>query len=210
MASETTTGATQGAAQGAAAGAAVGGPWGAIIGAVIGGVTGYFGGKKQKLAKKYARLAQEQRRKQQQMQLAVQRRDIIRQFRMQRAQAVAAGASDAGVGSSSVAGAVSSVYSQGLGAVNYFDSQVGLDNMYQLYAKKSGKAAQQADQIFGFLNSATSFASVGGDLYGASKGSGTSTVSASTLGAETGGYTSFSGAKAGSSFTSYGSSLVLG
>lgn len=166
MSTESNSGAFSGAAQGAAAGAAVGGPWGAVIGAVVGGIAGALSGKKAKQAKKFAGLAAGVRREQQTMQLAVARRDVVRQQRISQAQTVAAGAADTGVRSSAVQGASSSVQMQGQSALNYFDAQVSKDNLYQQYAQKSGKAAQEAGEIMSMIGAAGSLVTTGADIYG--------------------------------------------
>jgi hypothetical protein len=200
--SESTGGALSGAGAGAQAGAAFG-PWGAVIGAVIGGVVGALSGKKKKLARKYAEKAAKTRRQQQQMRAAVQRRDTVRQARMARAQAVAAGASDTGVSSSAVMGATSSIASQTGSAIKYFDSQVQLDNLYQQYAKKAGKYARQGDEMMSMLGAATQAAPAVADLGGFMQGSG-------------GGYSSFNNTAAvtnmqgHSAFNTFGSTLNLG
>jgi hypothetical protein len=201
-------GAGAGAAQGAAAGAAFG-PWGALIGAVVGGALGYFSGGKKAEARKYAAKAQDVRRRQQSLKLAVERRDIIRNQRAQRAAAVAAGASEGGVTSSGVMGAIGSIDSQGKQAASYFDAQVDLDAAFQMYAKKAGKKAGQAAELDTLLGSMGSLATVGGDLYGLSKGASTKPAGGGT------GYTSFNSSAAqtnmqnNSAFTSFGSSLDL-
>lgn len=162
---ESSGGALTGAAQGASAGA-VFGPWGAVIGAVIGGVVGLVSGQNKKIAKKYAGLAAEQKRKQQSMELALQRRDIVRQQRAIRAQAIAAGESEPGVVSSSIQGSQSSVQSQGMSSLQYFDAQVGSDNLYQTYAKKAGKYARKAGELDSILGSASSITGIAADVYG--------------------------------------------
>lgn len=204
MASETGGGAAAGAAQGAAAGAAFG-PWGALVGAVIGGAVGYFSGAEKKLAKKYGKKAAAVRRQQQTMQLAIQRRDLVRQSRMARAQAVSAGASESGVRSSAVTGATSSLDSQTTSALAYFDTQVANDNLYQQFAAKAGKHAQRAAGMDSILGSAAGVAGVGADIYGSLKT--TPTVSSST---------SFNATAAqynmnkNPAFSTFGSSLNLG
>lgn len=203
--SETETGAASGAAQGAAAGAAFG-PWGIVIGAVVGGVIGLVAGKNKKLARRYAAKAADMKRKQQTMQLAVQRRDIIRQQRIQRAQAVAAGASEDGVQSSAVQGAASSLTSQSKAATNYFDSMVSLDNAYQMYAKKSGKAQGKSDELFTLLGSGSNLAAAGGDIYG---------LATTPKAPSSGSYTSFNSSAAvsnmanNSAYSTFGQSLNL-
>lgn len=203
--SDTESGAVQGAMQGASAGAAFG-PWGAAVGALLGGIGGALGGHKKKEARRNAARAAEMRRKQQQLRAALQRRDIIREQRMARANAVAAGASDGEVSSSAVQGAIGATSAQGRSAVNYFDSQVSLDNAYQTYAKKAGKAAGDAAEIFTFLNAAPSLAMAGGDIVGLlNKPKPIST-----------GYTSFNDSAAltnmenNTAFQTFGSSLNLG
>jgi hypothetical protein len=207
MPSETTGGAATGALQGAAAGAAVGGPIGAVAGAIIGGAVGYFSGAEKKLAKKYGRLAQDTRRRQQQMRAAIQRRDVIRQARVVRAEAVAAGASDTGVTSSSVQGAISSATAQTESALTYFDRQVGEDNLYQQYAKKAGKHAGNAAELDTLLGSASDLAVIGANAYGSFQGLGggaqPSTSNFNTTAA-------VSNMSRNSAFSSFGSSLTLG
>lgn len=165
MADEETTGAVAGAAQGASAGS-VFGPVGALVGGVIGGAIGYFSGQEAKLAKKYGRLAQATRRRQQQMTAAVQRRDVIRQARFARAQAVAAGASEGNVTSSAVSGATSSITAQTESSLNFFDRQVGLDNVFQTYAAKAGKHAGKAAELNSLLGAAEGLTTVGANIYG--------------------------------------------
>lgn len=205
---EKETGAAAGAAQGAAIGTSILPGWGTAIGAVIGGAIGYFSGGKKAEAKKFAAKAQGVRRQQQALQLAIQRRDLVRQQRIARAQAVAAGASESGVQSSAVMGAIGSIDAQGKSSASYFDAQVDLDAAFQMYAKKAGKKAGQAAEMDTLLGSLGSLAAVGGDLYGLSKGSAAPT-------ANTGGYTSFNSTAAqtnmrnNSAFTSFGSGLDL-
>lgn len=207
MADEAATGAGAGAAQGAAAGAAFG-PWGAVIGAVVGGALGYFSGDKKKQARKYMRMAEEQRRRQQKMRLAIQRRDIIRAQRFARAQAVAAGASEQGVTSSAVMGAIGSIDAQGKTAATYFDAMVDLDEAYQMYAKKAGKKVGQAAEMDTLMGSLGGLATAAGDIYGLYRGSNTTQQPSS-------GYASFNNTAAqtnmanNSAFTSFGSSLDL-
>lgn len=202
---EKESGAVAGAAQGAAVGS-VFGPVGTVIGAVIGGAVGYFSGAEKKLAKKYGRLAQDTRRRQQQMQMAIQRRDLVRQARITRAQALAAGTSEGNVTSSSVQGGVSSITAQTESALTYFEAQVGQDNLFQQYAKKAGKHAGKAAELDTLLASAGDLVTVGANAYGAFKGPGGS--KATTYGSfnTTAAQQNMAG---NSAFTSYGSGLDL-
>lgn len=160
MSSETTGGAASGAASGAAAGMMVAGPIGAVIGGIVGGVVGLFGGKKAKKARKFAEKAQKVERQQAQLGAAVQRRDMIRQARMARAQAVAASAAEGGgLQSSAPQGAVASIGSQLTSNINYFDWQTDLSNEAQQYKAKAGKYARQANAISSTFEAITSSAS---------------------------------------------------
>lgn len=165
MATDTAVGGVTGAAQGAAAGAAFG-PIGIVAGAIIGGALGALGGDRRRKAKRYAAKAAEVRRKQQTMKLAIERRDVVRQFRLARAQAVAAGASEGDVGSSAIQGASSSLTSQTKGSLSYFDTQVALDNQYQAYAKKAGKAAGQAEDLSALVGVLGEATTAGVNAYG--------------------------------------------
>ena len=167
MSAEGASGAMSGAASGAAAGAMVGGPIGAVIGGIIGGVAGLFGGKKAAKARKFAEKAAKVERQQAQLQAGTQRRDMIRQARIARAQTIAAGAAESGgLQSSSVLGAASSVNSQLTSNLGYFDWQVGLGNEAQNYRAKAGKYARSAQAIQGGISALSSIASVAGSLQG--------------------------------------------
>lgn len=162
MAADEIGGAASGAASGAKIGAAVGGPVGAAIGAVVGGIAGLFGGQKKKKAKKYAAKAQAEDMRMQERAQAVQRRDIVRQFRMARAQALAAGSSESGgLQSSGIQGSLSSIGSQGRFNLGYFDTQINNQLLRNNYAKKAGKYASQAGDIFGLLDAGTTLADSG-------------------------------------------------
>lgn len=202
MASETSGSAFSGAAQGAATGAAVGGPWGAVIGAVIGGVVGLMSGKKKKMARKYAAKASDTRRAQQTMALAIQRRDTVRQARALRAMAVASEGGEAGASSSAVSGSISSISTQGVNALDYFDQQVGLDNQVQIYNAKAGKYAKSAQGLDAILGASSSLATTYGNVQGLSQTPKYSTLSNAQPTAQEAFYTS-------NSFSTFGSSLNL-
>lgn len=113
--------------------------WGAVIGAVVGIVGSVTSANKKKKADAYADKAANVRLQQQTMANAISRRDQIRNFRMQRAESVAAGATDNNVSSSAVSGSVSSLSSQISSNLNYFDKQAALDKQYNEYIKRSGR-----------------------------------------------------------------------
>ena len=170
MAAEESSGALSGAASGAATGAMVAGPIGAVVGGIIGGIAGLFGGKKAKKARKYAEKAAKIERQQAQMQAGIQRRDMIRQARIARAQSVAAAASESGgLSSSAPMGAVSSLGSQLTSNLSYFDWQVGLGNEAQTYRSKAGKYARQAQAFQTGIQAVSSLAQFGAQSMAASK-----------------------------------------
>jgi len=157
-----------GAVSGAMQGMAVAGP----IGAVIGGIIGLIGGTKAKKARQYANKAAATERQQAQLAAAVERRDMIRQSRIARAQAVASSASESGgLQSSAPRGAISSIGSQTVSNLNYFDWQVGLGNEAQYYKQRAGKFARSADTFNSFIKLG---AMAGGAAYNAFSSSGSS------------------------------------
>lgn len=129
---------------------------------IIGGLFS-FGARKK--AKKYANRAAAVERQQAQLEAAVQRRDLVRQSRIARAQAVAASASESGgLQSSAPQGAIGSVGSQTISNLSYFDRQVGMGNEAQAYRQKAGKYASRAeniDAITGILSGAVGLFSGG-------------------------------------------------
>lgn len=101
-----------------------------------------------KKAQKFADKASALERQQAQMATGIQRREMVRQARISRGQAVAAAASESGgLQSSAPQGARSSLSSQFTSNLNYFDTQVGLGNEVQGYKAKAGKYARQADNL---------------------------------------------------------------
>ena len=173
MSAESSSGAMSGVASGAAAGAMVGGPIGAVIGGIIGGIAGLFGGKKAAKARKFAEKAAKVERQQAQLQAGLQRRDMVRQARIARAQAIAAGASESGgLQSSGIRGAASSIGSQLTSNMNYFDQQVTLGNEAQSYKAKAGKYARSAAAFQSGIGAVASIASAVGPLGGEKPGTG--------------------------------------
>jgi hypothetical protein len=135
MATEDNAILVSGVAQGAAAGAAFG-PVGAAVGGIIGGIAGIFGSK----ANKAKRRARKEQRRMTEREQAVQRRDLIRNFRLARAQALAAGSSETGgLESSGVQGAAASIASQGVFNLNFFDAQVASQRRINDLLKTAGK-----------------------------------------------------------------------
>lgn len=143
-----------GAAQGAAAGFSVAGPWGAVIGGIIGAVGGIFKSK----SKKYTRRADAEEQKVVDRSNADKRRNIVRELYITRQSALAAGASESGgLQSSTVQGGLSSIGSQGLGNLNYFDSQLANLAERDKLRKKAAKAADTASGISSLIEAAGSY-----------------------------------------------------
>lgn len=116
----------------------------AWVGAVIGIGSAVIGSKQEGRAKKYMAKAADIRLQQQSMANAITRRDAIRTFRINYASTLAAGTSDPNVGSSAIAGALSSSASQTTGNLEYFSQQASLDSQFNYYNKRAGKYAQNA------------------------------------------------------------------
>lgn len=152
----------QGAATGAKVGGAFGGGYGAAIGAIIGGAigttVGAFGGSKARKARKYAKKAaaiQQQREKNETYALMLQQ---IREGRITRASSLAS-SSALGIATSSLStSALSSIGSQLGYNLQYTAEDSRLYDMYKLYMKKAGKAAQKYQTIMAFGNLAKSVA----------------------------------------------------
>lgn len=172
MATEVVGGAVEGAKAGAAIGSVipvVGTVAGAVIGGVIGAVAGVFSNKKKKAAKRAGKEAARIGRQQQSMQLGLQRRDMIREARANRALAVAAGGSEDRVSGSGTVGASSSTGAQLTEALNYFDTQVILDYNANEQRKKAGKFAGQAQDINTLIGSFDSIGTLGANVIGSLK-----------------------------------------
>jgi hypothetical protein len=166
------------AGQGAAAGYMAGGVWGAIIGGAVGAVGGLFSKK----AKKYRRDAEKEGKLIAEREQAIQRRDIVRNFRMARAQALAAGSSESGGGGSSVAGALGSIDTQGAFNINFFDTQINSQKRIQKLVNKSEKSAAISGAIMSLISSVGQGASSMGSMGGGSKSSSTSSGGSTTSG----------------------------
>ena len=138
-----------GAAQGAAAGTAVMPGIGTAVGAVVGAIGGFLGGsgvdrakKHQALASKWAIIAKER-------EAAIARRNIIRDFRAKRAQAILMGGyEEGGLKSSTPRGGISSLGSQFAVGANFFDAQVYAQRQYQKHINKAGRNAARAGDVF--------------------------------------------------------------
>lgn len=130
---------------GAASGFAAGGP----LGAIIGGVAGLFSGLSSDKARKYKRLANKEEDAAIEIKRAAQRRDVLRSFYIARAQAVAAAGSQesGGLQSSAAQGAISSVGSQGIANLKFFDALTARSVLEKYYLRKAGKKIEQANTI---------------------------------------------------------------
>lgn len=152
-----------GAAKGAAAGAAFG-PWGAVIGGVIGAIGGLFA-KKSNAAKKRAQaeeIAIAER------QAGIQRRDMVRQYRAARAEALVTGSSESGGDqSSAVLGGIASLGAQSRFNLQFFDKQVAGQRYVNKQLKKADKYNDYANTVFTTLSAASSIG--GSGMFGGSQ-----------------------------------------
>lgn len=154
-------GAVTGAAQGAAVGS-VAGPVGTVVGAIVGGVIGAIGGIFSSQSKRYQKKADQQAQEMQDREAALQRRNIVRDQYVARAQAIAASAAEDGaLMSSAPLGAISSIASQGAFNTDYFDSQVINQKQRNYWLKKAHKKQQDAGTAFQVLDTASSLAGSG-------------------------------------------------
>ena len=172
MSAEAVGGAVEGAKAGATIGSVIPGVGtvaGAVIGGVIGLAAGIFSNKKKKAAKRAGKKAAAITRTQQAMQLALQRRDMIRQARANRAIAVAAGGSEDRTSGSGTAGVAGSINSQLEESLNYFDAQVSLDYQANEYRKKAGKYAGQAADLNTVIGSLGAIGELGANVIGSMK-----------------------------------------
>lgn len=158
--SEKETGAISGAAQGAAAGAMIGGPVGAVIGGVVGAIGGLLSGGAARRSRIYANRASKTQKTLSLMEAGLQRRDMLRQARMARAESLAAITSggEGGMLSSAPRGALSSMTSQTGQNIRYFDARIRDYVQQQFWLNKAGKASAQAQNIAGMMSGVMSAA----------------------------------------------------
>lgn len=147
-----------GAAQGAAVGFTVAGPWGAAAGAVVGAIGGLFSSK----ANAAKRQASKEQRIMAEREAGIQRRDLVRQFRMARAQALASGSSqEGGLESSAVQGALGSIGSQGKANLSFFDTQVKSNRKINSLLNKASGYESTAGVIGSLVSLGSDLASSG-------------------------------------------------
>lgn len=172
-------GALSGAAAGAAAGSAILPGWGTVIGGVVGGIAGAVSGAFMDKGKVYERMARKYSRQGKEREAAIQIRDQLRAFRMQRANALVMGYSDAG-GSQSTApvGGISAMGNQYAFGTNYTDAQMYLARQSEKFTNKAGNAYNTAKMGFAMIDAGASIAGAfggggaGGSPFGSSTSSG--------------------------------------
>ena len=198
--SEEVAGAIGGAAEGAATGFAIGGPVGGIVGGIIGGISGLLGGNKKKKARKYINQARTLERRQSYLDAGIQRRDMVRQARIARAQSLAASTAEGegGLMSSGPMGALSSIGTQFNFNLGYFDSRISRLVQVQRLYDKAGKEWNAAQNIAGYTDALFSVASTFGGIKKATPSQIPTggTVSSTPLGSNTyagGNWSSFGG-----------------
>jgi hypothetical protein len=178
-------GAAQGAAMGAAAGTAILPGVGTIIGGALGAVGGWVSGAFADKGKVYERKARKWEQLGKQREAAIQVRDVVRNFRVQRAMAMTGIAAEAGgTQSTSTMGAVSAGGSQYTFGANFTQGQMFIQGQQQKFLTKAGKSYNNAKNGFAMLDAATTVAgSFGGyGLTDTPSPTGTSGVSQSALG----------------------------
>jgi len=180
------SGAMAGAAEGASSGAMVGsyfGPIGtvvgAVVGAVVGGVAGWVSGAFEDKAKKHLKKAAKWANAGKDREAAVARANMLRTYRIARANAVVQIGQEDGGMQGSATGATSSLGAQYAFGDAYFGGQVHIQKEYARQMKKAQKNQNKAGMIQGYLDAATSLASTFAS-YGMNFGGGASTVSGSS------------------------------
>lgn len=155
------TGAVTGAAKGAAIGS-VAGPVGTIVGGIVGGVLGAISGIFSSQSKRYLRKAYAEEQAMQDRQAALQRRNLVRDMYVARAQSVAASAAEDGaLMSSAPLGAIGSIVAQGNFNQDYFDSQVINQKQKNYWLKKAHKKTEGIATIGSIFDAASSLADSG-------------------------------------------------
>jgi hypothetical protein len=116
----------------------------------------------------YERMANQYAKQGKNREAAIQIRDYLRNFRMQRAQALVMSSMEPGANqSSSPMSAISAMDNQYAFGTNFTDAQLYLQQQVQRYTKKAGNAYNSSKQGFAMLDAAASAAS----SFGKAKGS---------------------------------------
>lgn len=160
--SEEGIGAATGAVKGAAAGMMVGGPVGTlvggILGGILGGIAGLFGGG----ASRARRLAYQKQLNMEKRAQAIQRRDMIREFRIAQAHSLAQAAMEEGGMQSSGSQAVQSSLGTQFGFnLAYFNQQATDWKYIVKHLKKSQQLSSYSNLFNAGLKAYTSFAGMG-------------------------------------------------
>lgn len=158
--SEQGSGAASGAMKGAATGTAIMPGVGTVVGAVVGAAFGAIGGQQAKKARKYANAAKKLERKMSYLDAGIQRRDMVREMRVARAQGIAASAAEGegGLQSSAPQGATSSLGAQFGFNLGYFDRRIVDFSTMQSYVDKAGRYARRAGETMALFDAALSLA----------------------------------------------------
>lgn len=157
---EKESGAISGAAQGAAVGTMIMPGIGTAIGAVVGAIGGLLSGGAAQRSRIYANRASKTQKTLSLMEAGLQRRDMLRQARMARAESLAAITSggEGGMLSSAPRGALSSMTSQTGQNIRYFDARIRDYVQQQFWLNKAGKKSAQAQNIAGMMSGVMSAA----------------------------------------------------
>lgn len=152
-------------AQGAAVGAAVAGPVGAVVGGVVGAVGGLIGGGQADKADYYRSIARQWEKQGRARQASLELRNMLREFRLARANAIMGINAEAGGNQSSApVGAVGSLGSQYAFNDAYYRADYQIKKQITKYYTKAGKANANAQQSFATVGG---LLQLGGVAYGA-------------------------------------------
>jgi hypothetical protein len=136
------------------------------VGSVVGAVSGASSARKTRNATAGANQAELQKTS---IQNAVARRDLIRNARSQRAQAIAAGTADGDITTSAVTGATSSITAQTKASLGFFDEQASLDKTISEFLTSAGQYQAKAAATSSLLQSSQNIAGAASSLYGLGK-----------------------------------------
>lgn len=175
--SNQTSGAVSGAAQGAAVGTMIMPGWGTAIGAVVGAVWGGVTGGMQDRAQFHLKKARKFEQERTRAQAGLSQREMMRNFRQQRAHSIAMVYAEAGGGESSAGNAaISSIGTQFAGNKSVSDWDYYKQALIEKQRKRAGKKMQQAGESQAMMQGVASLASTVGGMYGASQAAGTQAI----------------------------------
>lgn len=165
------TGASAGATVGSAILPGVGTAVGAVIGGVVGGIVGFAAGAFQDQGARYRKIARKWEKQGKERAAAINVRDQLRSFRIQRAMAMSGIAAESGgTLSSAPQGSVSSMGSQFAFNRAYNEGQTYIQGEYARMMRKAQAASSKGNLTMGLLSAGASLASTFGGAFGGKGG----------------------------------------